>query len=301
MKTITYRVIIFISLTAILFSCTAFSQDIDPFYLNLVSKGEQAFLDGSYEESIKQLKIAYFGIQTNNEIKAKVCVYMGLSYYYLNNPVEGQKYFKEAEELLGESGIETLDIDERARFDLSRLIRASKSGQTIRAEGLQALPLVPSERMPEKQNTSLKQLEQRIKDNPKNISQYYELYSEYRLINNFKEAKKTIEKLLKNNPEEPFGYYMLGLILYQERKFKDAASKLNLFFQQSANLQIGQETLADARACQILSLYYYGNRKDATGLINISKEILPISSIHSLRLADKDKIVLRGLLEEAYQ
>jgi tetratricopeptide (TPR) repeat protein len=297
----TIRIIFFVILIAMPFSNLALAQEVDPFYLNLVEKGEQAFLDGNYEDAVKQLRIAYFGIRTNDEIKARVCVYLGLSYYYLKNTAEGQKYLNEAQEFLGDSGIEALNIDEQAKFDFNRLTKASESGKTIRVEGLLALPQIPAERVPQGELSSRQELERGIEDNPKNISQYYELYSVYRLSNSFKEAKKTIEKLLDNNSEEPFAYYMLGLVLYQERNFKDAASQLNLFFQQSASLQVEPETLAEARAHQILSLYYNGNRKDASSLIAVSQEILPLSSILSRHLNNRDRIVLRGLLEEAYK
>jgi tetratricopeptide (TPR) repeat protein len=290
--------LIFITLIMVLLANTAPAQEVDPFYLALFKKSEQDFLNGDFENAIKQLKIANFGIQPNIEIKAKVCAYLALSYYYINQKAEGQKNLNELEDLIGEKGIESLDIDERVKFDLKSILKVIQSGERINAAGLRALPQIPLDRISEGAITDREQLEREIEHNAKNINLYYELYTHHRLRNNLEQAKKAIEKLVENNPEDVFGYYMLGLILYQERKFQDASSHLRKFFQRSVNLGIRQEIQAEARAHQILSLYYNGDREDAERLIYESKEILAISRIQSLYLAANDKRVLRELLEE---
>ncbi len=279
-------------------SITIDAQEDDPFYLNLLKKGEQSFLSGNYKQAVKDLEIACFGIQDNKELRGKACVYLGLSYYYLKDKAQGNKYLNEAEKLLGPEGLNALDIDEEAKYDLQRLSQAFKSGRVVNPEGLRMLPQVPAERVIQSENLTKGQLERRIDQNPKNIPSYYELYSLYRIENNLKEAKKTIEQLIKNNPGEVFGYYMLGVILYQEREFKKATPNFEEFFRLSANLDLKQETRAEAIAFQILTLYYRGEKASAAQLIVASKEILPSESVLNLRMDNKDKIVLRSLLEE---
>lgn len=274
------------------------AQDEDPFYINLINRGEQSFLNGEYEQAVKNLKIACFGIRTNTKLKGKAYVYLGLSFYYLKDKAQGDKYLKEAEKLLGPDGLNDLDINEEARSDLRRLSQAFKSGRAINPEGLRILPQVPAERVRQSANMTEDQLKQGMEQNPQNIQFYYELYSIFRIENNFKEAKKTIEKLIKKNPKEVFGYYLLGVILYREKEFKKATENFNKFFRLSANLDLRQEIRAEALAFRILTLYYRGERAQAAQLIVSSNETLSIGNISSLPLDDTDRIVLRSLLEE---
>lgn len=292
-KTSTKLIIISVVLCGLLSG----AQETDPFYLSLLEKGEKCFLDGDYKGAVKNLKIAYFGIRTNDDVKAKACVYLGLSHYYLKNSAEGKKYLREVEELLGENGVNTLNIDQGAKLDLIRLTKAFKSGKIVKAEGLQALPRVPAERATQNNFTNKKQIEQLIKANPRNTSFYYDLYSFHRFNNNFKEAKKAIENLVKNNPQDIYGYYMLGFVLYQERKFKDAVSHFVTFLQRAPTLNINPNNQIEIRALLILSRYYHGDREEARILIEESRELLQIDTIRALPISEKDKIVLRGLLE----
>jgi len=273
------------------------AQDVDPFYMNLLEKGEKCFFNRDYNGAIKNLKIAYFGIQNQDELKARACVYLGLSHYYLKNSAEGAKYLQEAEEILGEEGINSLSIDQGVKLDLIRLTNAFRTGRTIRAEGLQALPRAPRERASQSIDINKDQVERLIKAHPRNLSHYYELYSYYRFKNNFKEAKKTIEKLVKNNPEDIFGRYLLGIILYRERKFEDAASQFSLFLQHAQRQDVRDDLQAETRAYLILSHYYLGDREQANSLIEASRQLLKSNSIPSLSLSDKDKIVLNSLLQ----
>jgi len=288
-----------IILMVLLSGLVSAAQEVDPFYLNLLAKGEKSFLNGDHKEAVKNLEIAYFGIRAKGEIKAKACVYLGISYYYLKNSAEGTKYLQEAKEILGEEGISTLDIDQSTKLEFIRLAKASELGRTVRAEGLQTLPRVPAERASQNIYNSKEDIERLIKADPRNASSYYSLYSFHRFKSDFKEAKKAIEKLVKNIPQDIYGYYMLGIILYQERKFKDAASRFSTFLQRAPAFDISKEAEIEIRAYLILSRYYHGDRQEADKLLEESREVLRIEAIPSLSLSDKDKIVLRGLLENS--
>ena len=97
----TDKLIVIISFVAFFCCFVLGAQETDPFYLNLLEKGEQCFLDGDYKNAVKNLEIAYFGIHSNDEIKAKACIYLGLSHYYLRDSEKGTKYLGEAEAIDG--------------------------------------------------------------------------------------------------------------------------------------------------------------------------------------------------------
>lgn len=294
--------VIVVVLTIFVLTALSEAQEDDPFYINLLNKGEISVLAGDYKQAVKDLEIACFGIKKNKKLKAKTCVYLGLCYIYLQDKIQGNKYFKKAEELLDPDGLNALDINEEVKHDLRRLSKAFSSDKEAQPIGSQILLPVPSERIPENESLNKEQLEQGIDRDPqKNIPVYYELYSLYRVENNFQEAKKTIEKLIENNPKEVFGYYLLGTILYQEREFDKAKVNFEEFFRLSANLDIKHETLTEAISFLILSLYYCGERDRAAQLIVASKGILSKESILKIQLSDKDKIILTDLFEENYR
>jgi tetratricopeptide (TPR) repeat protein len=298
MKTGVARSTILFTLMIFLSSITPYAQEIDPFYLNLLKKGEQSFLSGDFKDAIKDLEVAYFGIHSNKKIKAKVCVYLSLSYFYSINSDQGRKYLSETEALLGEDGFHSLDIEEDVLYDFIQLSSAFKRGMTVRPEGLKALPKVPKERISQSESAREDHLKRRIEETPRNVSLYYELYALFRLENNPKEAKKTIEKLVEKNPQEVFGYYILGIIQYKEGKFKDASSSFEDFFQLSKNLAIRPVLKAESRAFQILSLYNRGEKEAAEKLIFESAEALEIENTRIHHFSEKDKIVLNSLLKE---
>lgn len=65
-------------------------------------KGEKSFLAGNYKVAVKELQIAAFGLLGEKKLRAKAYVYLSLSYYYLKDIDESEKYLKEAAELISE-------------------------------------------------------------------------------------------------------------------------------------------------------------------------------------------------------
>lgn len=281
------------------FSALSQAQEEDPFYVDLLKKGELSFLAGNYKQAIKDLEIACFGLKKNKKLKAKTYVYLGLSYNYLQDETRGSKYFKEAEELLAQDGLNALDISEEVKNDLRRLSQGFQSERVVKPKGVQMLLPVPSEKMTENESVDKEQLEHIVNREPqKNIPVYYELYSLYRAQNKFQEAKKTVEELIENNPQEVFGYYLLGSILYQEGEFKKCAANFEEFFRLSANLDITHDILAQAISYLILSLYHCDERDRAEQLIGAARELLSRERLLNLQLNNEDKTVLQILLEK---
>ncbi len=116
------------------------SQQIDPFYLNLLEKAQKTFLSKNYTEAIRQLEIAAFGLAGEKVLKVKAYVYLSLSHYYLRNMKESEKYLKEAADLVGEKEFENLQIAESAWPDLEKLLISFN----IREAPKEAPPQVPA-------------------------------------------------------------------------------------------------------------------------------------------------------------
>jgi protein TonB len=97
-------------------------QQIDPFYRALLEKAQKSFLAKNYEEAARDFEIASFGLMGEKALRARAYVYISLSRYYLKDMKTSEKYLREAADLMGEEGIESLKIDESAWPDLNKLM-----------------------------------------------------------------------------------------------------------------------------------------------------------------------------------
>jgi protein TonB len=101
----------------------AFSaQQIDPFYLQLFEKAQKSFLAKNYEEAARDFEIASFGLIGDKALRAKAFIYISLSRYYLKDMKSSEKYLREAADLMGEEGMQALEIFESARPDLDKMM-----------------------------------------------------------------------------------------------------------------------------------------------------------------------------------
>ena len=163
------------------------AQEIDPFYLQRLIGGEQAFLDGNYQTAVKELEIALFGIQGEEQLKAKAYVYLGMSHYHLNNKGKAETYLRDANKLIGLDGMRAaLVADESVKSYLNRVLGEFNLLEPGAME---------SERPGQKQNIStnkdtiVRDFERQIKSNPQNVSLYYDLY-EFHMENDNRVAAK---------------------------------------------------------------------------------------------------------------
>jgi TonB family protein len=122
-KTSQLRLLIFICLLYLTASSNlSFSQQTDPFYLETFEKAQKAFLVKNYQDAVRDFEIAVFGLTQDKILRAKACVYLGLSYYYLRDIKASEKNLREAADLLGAEGFKKLEIPEEARPDLEKLV-----------------------------------------------------------------------------------------------------------------------------------------------------------------------------------
>ena len=285
MKKTFYRDLMFLLiLSGILFFCETVLRgaQIDSFYLNLLEKGEKSFKAGHFQDAADKLKIAIFGLQKDKPLVGKACVYLGISYFYLKNREETEKYLRQAFQLLGKDGIENLGLDHTDMDILEKLFSSLKIGD------YKSLKLSPLE---------VKTLESAIKTNPRNTDAYYELYNHYQQVNDLNKTKKILEKLIKKNPREMHGYYKLGLLTYELKKYKDAIKHLTKFFElAAATSQLDEDISITAHAIAILSAHYKGDKKRTMQLSSESREFLTPSSIENLPLSATDRTTLLQIM-----
>jgi len=105
------------------FGMGAFSaQQIDPFYLQLFEKAQKSFLAKNYEQAASDFEIASFGFMGDKALRAKAYVYISISCYYLKDMKSCEKYLREAADLMGQEGMQALEIFEPAKPDLDKLM-----------------------------------------------------------------------------------------------------------------------------------------------------------------------------------
>jgi len=95
---------------------------IDPFYVQLLEKAQKSFLAKNYEEAIRQLEIAAFGLAQDKALQAKAYVYLGLSHFYLKDIKKSEKFLRQAQDIMGDEGFASLAIQESSLPDLEKLL-----------------------------------------------------------------------------------------------------------------------------------------------------------------------------------
>jgi TonB family protein len=289
----------FILLWGTVLPCQETSQKIDPFYLQRLEGGERAFLGGEYETAVEELEIALFGIQGDEQLKAKANVYLGLSHYYLGNSREAKSHLSEAKNYLGMEGLRALITDESVWFYLNRVLVDLKlmEDEQKQPEGMMIPSGIPGEKQTGSQRAEsvIKNLEQQIKSNPRNVGLYYELY-EYHMGNgNTKEAKKILEDLIKKNRNEAKAYYLLGRIQFQQRDLKDADQNLRRVFSIQKIVPVEEYVRLEAQAYLILTTHLRGDRQSSYRMFAEWADRFTDEKIRYLDLEEQDRAIFMGI------
>jgi tetratricopeptide (TPR) repeat protein len=266
-----------------------YAQQVDPFYTDLLKRGEQSYLDGNYEEAIKQIEVAAFGVYGNKNLLAIADLYLCLCHYALNDIEKCEKYLKDTEALVEGAGLDSVEIHDKARENLEELmfqLRPEEPENPVLAGKSQ-----------EELKQEIRELAVQIKTEPENMDLYLSLYDHYMAVKNYKEARKTIENLVKKNPTEITGYYLIGVAHYIEGKYDDAVDRFNRFFQFSQNVSVDEELLINARAYLILSYYKDGKKERSLEIMGGSVELFVIRTIRGLPLDRNDKVLLWNIRE----
>ena len=168
---------------------TLYGQEADPFYLNLLEKGEKSLLEGNYSKAIEELEIAAFGLINEMRLGAKAYVYLSLSYFYLKDLERSKNYLKEAQKLVEAKDFQSLDLHESVWTDLESLVNSFKAEtaqeQEVKKirEKYEAEDIAPEEAEEEEAAGRLerdlgiiRKLEKDINEDPRKTSLYYDLY-----------------------------------------------------------------------------------------------------------------------------
>lgn len=307
-KKITHFLTLLLTCLLLIGNSNLMSQEVDPFYFNLLEKGEKSFLAGNYKDAVKELEIAAFGILGENKLRAKAYVYLSLSYYYLKETEKSEKYLKDAISLVGEEELRSLEIAESALLELEKLMNYFKlrevkkesleiSGEKIEIAESKIKKPEEKERVRKIEKSVAQELVKNIKAYPRNVDLYYELYNIYIDDNNFKAAKDMLKNLVKNNPGEINGYYLLAKIEFRERKYKDAEKIFERILELSKRIQIKENISAETRAYLILSSYLRGKRKQAREMVFAWMDDFTNEKISSLSLDIQDKEKLQRIIK----
>ncbi len=281
------------------------AQEIDSFYTRLLNEGEAAFRAGNFRKAVKELKVAVFGIEGHDDILGKAHVFLGLSYYYLDQQEETENHLLTALKLIGMEGISKIELDSGKRDDLSRILAyfgigkvesPAEAPDTAQPETGAA----PSGEEPSDEallRNRIKELNTYIKDNPKEKEAYYELYEIYHREKQDKKARKTLENLTKQAPLETQALYLLGVMHFKERDFKRAEYYFSRIFTISQSSDVSSEIMEPSHAFNILGFFYRGKKEKAYELAESQQSVLTEEKINQLDIGERNRIVLLEIMK----
>jgi tetratricopeptide (TPR) repeat protein len=272
----------------------SYGQEADPFYLKLLERGEESYLAGDYREAVSELEIAAFGLLKTKRPLAKSYIYMSLCCYHLKDREKSEKYLRDARDLIGEDELGGLEIHESAQAEFESLLNSLRP--EVERERLQIEEDVNEQQL-------IRRLEDEIKENPREVSLYYQLYDAYRAINNRVLAKRTLEDLVKNNPSEVEGHYLLGKMEYEERDYKKAEKIFEKVLDLFERVQLEEGLAVQVKAYLVLSSHLRGKRNKAkervfTWLSDFNQEKI---SVLPIDIEDKERLekIINGYKAEA--
>jgi len=290
------HVVIFIVLITGIFSL-ALSQEIDAFYMRVFNKGVTLFKAGNFREAVKEFEVAVFGIEENDELLGKAHLYMGLSYFYIDQKQESEKHLREAIHYIGSQGIYEVELSSQRKDDLIQILAFLE----ITGSPSETLFASPKKSDPDSKalrKNKINDLETVIKNNPDEIEAYYNLTTLYVENNEIKKATNTLEKLTKQHPLESKAFLLLGVLHFKEKKFKKAEYYFSRIFAVSDSVEVSPEIMNTSRAYQILSFYYRGKKNKTYELAKKYSHFLTSNTINDLELGNRNRRVLLEIMSK---
>ena len=193
------------------------SNQVDPFYLDLLRDGKYFYENGDYDEAIESFKIAFFGFLENPPKLTECYLYLTVCYYLIKETEQAKYYYNEIKRLNFEEHFEGINPPQ-ALLDKYHEIDAYFS----RLEASSVSPLSPSRIAGSSLEAEIGQLKEAIKSNKRNYEAYFRLSAIYLQQKNFEEAKSTLKDLLKVDPRNGNAWFELGRILATETYHEQA-------------------------------------------------------------------------------
>ncbi len=197
----------------------------DPFYLKLLDEGLGLYRSGSLAEAAECLRIAAFGL-LDDEPKLGVCyVYEAAILCQLKAPDQSSKYVGLVNSLKDPNLISATRFPPevlrafKAAQDATRTQAASSSP---RAAFNPSAPSLPSEDV----ELEIASLKKRIKADPSNIHNYFDIAAIHMSRRNFKDARDALRNIIKVDPKNGKAYLELGRVEMAENRHLEAATSL---------------------------------------------------------------------------
>jgi hypothetical protein len=287
----------------------AAGQDTDPFYRKTLESGEASYLAKSYEEAVRNLEIAVFGLTKEKTLQARGYVFLALSRAALKQKDLSAENLASAIALIGRDELRIMILPEGAKEELEKFLAAPAGRDS-------ATPPPPYKKKIEPSPTGRPQpespaniskpatavspvvlLREAIKTNPRDPLSYYELSAYYRENKDVANARKTLETLLVRNPAEIRGYLEIGRLEYAARNLKAAEKSLEKFLALTASVRIEDRLRDEGRALLLLSAWLRGDAKKTAKLFAQSEDLFQTERFDDLSLDAPDKERLRALRE----
>jgi tetratricopeptide (TPR) repeat protein len=289
----------------------AAGQDTDPFYRKTLENGETSYLAKSYEEAVRNLEIAVFGLAKEKTLQARGYVFLALSRAALQQKDLSAENLTSAITLIGGDELRAMNLPESVKAELEKLL-ASSSGHDSgphpvsppppQKKEIETLPIVqpqPESPAPVPKTapaiSRVDRLREAMKTNPRDPLSYYELASHYRENEDIADARKTLETLLARNPAEIRGYLEIGRLEYAARNLKAAEKSLEKFLALTASVRIEDRLRDEGRALLLLSAWLRGDAKKTAKLFALSEDLFQAGRWDDLSLDAPDKERLRAL------
>jgi tetratricopeptide (TPR) repeat protein len=287
-------------------STTVQEQYVDPFYYNLLQKGESSYLSGNYAQAVRQLKTSLFGLHPDKNLRAKAFIYLSLCHYYLKDIDESETHLIQAINLIGHDGIASLGLTERVMGEISGLAAHFEVGEFTPPEPKpvivskpQAETSLPDDPSGESDpDNSIEDLERLIEQDPSDIGRFYHLYELYIGEEDRNNARRTLEKLIKAHPDEIYGLFLLGRMRYRDKKYKDAEEYFRRALQPRPSVTITDDLATELKTYHILSMYHSGDKQKALDMMSVSVHLYTEARIRALPLSSSEKAALREIIRE---
>jgi tetratricopeptide (TPR) repeat protein len=216
---------IIISMTLISFPNFPFAQaqtsdQVDPFYLDLLRDGKYFYKNGAYEDAIENFKIAFFGFLENPPKLAECYLYLTVCYYQIKNTEQAKFYYDEIKRLNLEDHIENLNLPQ-SLLDKYYEIDALEKGEPRRAVNF--LDLARNEK---NLNTKMMYYKQALRNDPSNLDIYFEMSHAYLDEEKYDEAVEVLQPLLKSQPKNVRIHIELAEIYLKDKSRNKAISVL---------------------------------------------------------------------------
>jgi len=117
-----------------------------------------------------------------------------------------------------------------------------------------------------------KQVDERMKDKPHNISMYYELYEHYMKTNNLRFAKRVLKTLVKQNPSEVYAYFLIAKVEFYQKEYKDALQNYNKVLSSFNETQVDKELVVKSMIYASVCLYNLDKKEHIATFIKDIKE-----------------------------